>query len=342
MGERKLDIPQQTREQIRVEYENQTKGLRFSKDFQSHQEAVMRDPLAAVGERVMAWIKRRSWGEYALFAIRDDGSPALQVDCARDLGIDKRRVSGAVDYLKRRGYVVDDEGRLLYPVISPVLASPPPKDEKSAEYRTFVEGWKVSHSSDFEELEVALSTVKRIRKVLLSEYKKSRLSGQKVAASLLEINREEREPAAAVSKVRAAAADVPPPPLIPEVKPEVLESNGDVDLVARELNTDREGAAAIVAGWRKKLPPITVPEIVELARRKVGKNGGTLRNPTGLLIKCPPEAHELQALRKEQRSQQEALARERRTTVEQILEVWGAYDEQERADLLKKYPELLE
>jgi hypothetical protein len=183
---------QQTREWARGEYETKTKGLIFTKDFQSRQEAVMGDRLATIGERVMAWILRRSWGEYVLYAIKDDGQPAFQVDCARELRVDKRRVAAAVDYYKSRGYL-EVRGKLLYPVISPVLASPPPNDKKSGEYRTFLEQWKVAHSADFEELKVARSTVKRITKVLLSDYKKSRHPVESGAVSLLETDREKSE-----------------------------------------------------------------------------------------------------------------------------------------------------
>jgi hypothetical protein len=177
---------QQTREWARAEYETKTKGLLFTKDFQSRQEALMHDRLATLGERVMAWILRRSWGEYVLYAIGEDGEPAYQRDCARELRIDKRRVADAVDYNKRRGYLLDIPGKKLYPAISPILASPPPNCKKSGEYRTFLEQWKVTHSSDFQELEVARSTVKRITKVLLSEYKKSKKQVESEKASLLE------------------------------------------------------------------------------------------------------------------------------------------------------------
>ena len=56
----------------------------------------MRDPLATVGERVMAWILRRSWGEIRPLRDAERWIPiAYQSDCARELKIDKRRVSAA-------------------------------------------------------------------------------------------------------------------------------------------------------------------------------------------------------------------------------------------------------
>ena len=179
------ETPQRARERARAEYEKATKGLIFTKDFQTRQQALMHDPLATVGERVMAWILRRSWGEYVLYAIREDGEPAYQRDCARELGIDKKAVSKAVAYLQGRGYL-EDQPKMLYPIIAPQLTSPVNTREKSPEWATFFENWKVAHSADFQELEVARSTVERIRKVILSEYKKSKHQNKNGAASLLE------------------------------------------------------------------------------------------------------------------------------------------------------------
>jgi hypothetical protein len=176
---------QQAREWARAEYETKTKGLIFTKDFQSRQEALMHDPMATIGERVMAWILRRSWGEYVLYAIREDGEPAYQRDCARELGIDKRKVSNAIAYNQKRGYL-ENHPKKLYPVISPVLGGPPQKVTRSPDFLQFIENWKVTHSSDFQELEVARSTVERIRKVILSDYKKSRRADKNGDVSLLE------------------------------------------------------------------------------------------------------------------------------------------------------------
>jgi len=182
-------------------FESATAGITFTKDFNPALEAVMYDPLETIASRVLAWIKRTSWGNQSLYCIRPrndsdkDGrlmswTEAFQVDCARDLGIDKRRVSAAMSYFVRRGYAeMRGTAKMIYPIVSPVLADPPNKDEKSAEYRTFLQDWKVSHSTDFQELEVACSTVKRLRKVLLCAYKEWRTSRTSASDS----NKEERK-----------------------------------------------------------------------------------------------------------------------------------------------------
>jgi hypothetical protein len=142
----------------------------------------MHDPLATVGERVMAWILRRSWGEFRLYAIKDDGEPAYQRDCVRELGISKRRVSAAVSYYQKRGYL-ENHPKKLYPVISPALTGPQ-KVTDSPDFLQFMEEWKVTNSSDFEEEKVLRSRLKQIVKVRLSEYKKSRKHGQTAPVSL--------------------------------------------------------------------------------------------------------------------------------------------------------------
>jgi hypothetical protein len=196
---------QQNREWARAEYETKTKGLIFTKDFQSRQEALMHDALATVGERVMAWILRRSWGEYVLYAIKDDGEPAYQRDCARELAIDKHVVSKAVSYLQRRGYL-EDQPKKLYPVISPVLASPHPKNEKLSNWTTFYEDWKVVNSVNFQAYEVANSVTKNYWKVVRADYKKFRKAAKNADVSLLETKKtiSETGKRAAVSPLEAS------------------------------------------------------------------------------------------------------------------------------------------
>src|SRR5215471_942478 len=164
------------------EFRQATKGLSFTSDFNTALEAQMRDSLATIGERVLAWLKRKSWGNRSLYCVSEfDGDPLYQVDCAAELKIDKRSVSKACAYLEKRGYL-ERRGRskMLYPCISPALDGPDSGDgtksegnlKKSPEWATFLEEWKVACSTDFHELEVARSTVERIRKVVRSEYKK--------------------------------------------------------------------------------------------------------------------------------------------------------------------------
>jgi hypothetical protein len=177
-------LDQQSCEQARAEYDKATKGLIFTKDFQSRQDALMHDPLATVGERVMAWILRRSWGEFRLYAVQNDGQAAYQRDCVRVLGISKKQVSTAVSYYQKRGYL-EKRGKLLYPVISPTLTNPQ-KVTDSGNFSEFLEEWKVTNSADFEEEKVLRSTLKKKVEVRLSAYKKWLKARQNGAASLLE------------------------------------------------------------------------------------------------------------------------------------------------------------
>jgi hypothetical protein len=185
----------------RWQFEEATRELHFTKDFNPALEAIMRDSRASIGERVLAWTKRQAWGNFYLYCVKDNGEPVFQVDCAAELGVDKRRVCGAVKHLVARGYIeMRGTAKLLFPVIRPHLDGPPrDASEKSAEYQTFLQDWRVAHSADFSELEVARSTVARIRKVLLSDYKQWRASRTESGAIKEE-------------SLRVSEKGVPPPP----------------------------------------------------------------------------------------------------------------------------------
>jgi len=179
------------RAKARADYDELTQELLFVKEFHSHNLAIMQDPFEVIATRVLTWARRYAWGEYSLFAIAVDGQPKYQVDCCRELGLKPRTVSKAVKYLQQRGYL-EDQPKLIIPVIAPVLSGPAPEaDAKSPEWGAFLALWEVAHSTEFEQLEVARATVNQIRKVRLSEYKKWREQETKARASLLEIARQQ-------------------------------------------------------------------------------------------------------------------------------------------------------
>jgi hypothetical protein len=154
----------------RKAFDEATRGLNFTKDFHTAVEAVMHDPTETHGRRFMAWLKRRAWGKYRLYAMTDENQPATQADAAAELGIDKRIISNLVAYYEKRGYLYREE-KILCPVIAPQPGPALEKVTRSPDFAKFLDEWKVAHSSDFQALEVARSTVKRLRKVILSSYK---------------------------------------------------------------------------------------------------------------------------------------------------------------------------
>jgi hypothetical protein len=171
------------------EYEQATDRLLFTKDFNEAVEARMHDPLNTNIVRVEAWIRRHSHGKFSLWAIRDDGTCRLQIDCANELGLDKRAVSKSVAYLQKRGYVLEHPKRLM-PALAPILSHPDLVTATTKEWATFVEEWRVANSADFGRLEVARSVVKEVRKVMREEFKrrqKSKVSETNADASLLRL-----------------------------------------------------------------------------------------------------------------------------------------------------------
>jgi len=131
----------------------------------------MHDRTATVGERFMAWVIAKSWGNFSLDCRQAaEGDYVFQQDCANELGLEKRAISKAASYYERRGYLVRHGiAKILRPVVRPDLTAV--ADDKSPEWATFVAEWKVAHSTEWQELEVARSTVESFRKVLRSDYK---------------------------------------------------------------------------------------------------------------------------------------------------------------------------
>lgn len=177
-----------------AEWERETHQVLFSKVFNTFLEAIMRDTLESLGVRFLAWLERYSWGSYSLYAIGEDGMPKYQVDCLRDLGLDpkasKSRLSHVVHYYQQRGYLSSAHGKKLVLLVSPVLAGLTPREVRGKEYQLFLEEWKVAHSTEWEDLEVARTTVRRIGKVIMADYKKSRDADKQARTSLLEIARQ--------------------------------------------------------------------------------------------------------------------------------------------------------
>lgn len=226
----------------RAEYEAATQGLYFAKDFRTW-DAVIQDRMATAGERVYAWIRRRSWGYYRLYCINEDGTPAFQRDCAKELGLNKSTVSHTVSYLEGRGYI-RTQGKLMYPVLTPVLLDLEgvvKKLEESAtflqSFRHFFANWKESHSTEYAELEVARSTIKRIRKVALSDYRRLRRSSTKPGPILIESSesKEERSPPPPLTPppVESVHEEEEPPPSI--VEPPTPPVAAEVQAVAAEV-----------------------------------------------------------------------------------------------------------
>lgn len=122
--------------------------------------------------------------------------------------LDKSVISRAVARNRNRGTIGSRDGQKVVPAVSPDPAKVAHSRElfrshkqRSAEFSAFMERWKVDHSREFEKLEVARSTVERISKLALSEYRKER----KLAAP-------ERKKARSYNLLESSVNDGSPPP----------------------------------------------------------------------------------------------------------------------------------
>jgi hypothetical protein len=251
----------------RWEYQQATRNLGFTKDFNSALEALMRDPMATYDERVMAWSRRYSWGNYHLYCVRHGASdePIYQVDCAADLGIKPQRVSEVMQYRVARGYLeLRGKAKVIFPVISPVLTQPD-KTKKSGEYRTFLEMWQLAHAVESEELNAALATVARLKQARMAAYKswcKQEKSGESGENSLGESPDSPEEESAAPRTELAA-------------------------IKGRELESENLASA-------REQPPDLFDHLAAIARHRRlslgAPNENTLRNFWAVTQRCAPEA----------------------------------------------------
>jgi len=154
------------------EYIAATAGLPFTKDFFDFAEALINDEHEYPRARVLAWVRRHSWGNFHLYCVRDDGSPALQRDIAADLGIHKGTVSKTVAYLIQRGYLRDN-GRRLTPVLRPELQEPEPDGGRT--FEDYLENvFRVANAAAYEQLKAAEKAFREARLVARNDYREYR------------------------------------------------------------------------------------------------------------------------------------------------------------------------
>jgi hypothetical protein len=90
--------------------------------FNAALDAIIQDPATPIPQRVLAWLKRRAWGNSSLYCIDPaTKQPLYQVDCARELRLDRRRVSDVIRMYAAHGYVqLRGISKVLYPSIAAI------------------------------------------------------------------------------------------------------------------------------------------------------------------------------------------------------------------------------
>jgi hypothetical protein len=184
-----------SRDRQYAEFTSTTDGRLFAKEFRTSQEAIMRDALETNGARVLAWIKRRSWGNFCLYCVDDAGQPVFQADCATDLGLNAGSVSKIVSYYVARGHVArSGVAKILSPVVDPQIGPAPDVVDSDLAFQAFYENWKVSAGALFQEYEAAIATrkesdaiIRKIRKVIAGDYEKLHQAQQTEPVSLYKI-----------------------------------------------------------------------------------------------------------------------------------------------------------
>ena len=240
--------------------------------------------------------------------------------------------------IEKNSIIFDKKTRTLYAVEEPTVPEIP---QKVAGTRNFCIGRIVVGTRNLptdpdaryraiQWLEKASTAWKTDLKSLRTRYRDMLVQAAPELGILyvLEEKKSRGEKAAAGSTTAAAAA--PPPPAPIEIQ------------VAEELSIDDEAAQRLVAGCKEVEPSITGPEIVALAQAKRAQNKGPIG--TGLLITYVPKMCKggtLQAVR-ENLQRIEAEKQERAQRVAYAREAWRTLNEDERAEVLARYPELAE
>ncbi len=157
------------------------KGRRFTKQFNTALEDLIRDPNVDTDCRVLACYQRQAWGNFSDCAVDDETGMIglMQTDIARMLDLSSSTVNRSVRRLQERNRLRMD-GRDGYPVIDPSegpFAKPSPS--QSPEFprgRTFGEyfdSWLKERPAEADKFSQASSIVSRIRSQALAEFKAS-------------------------------------------------------------------------------------------------------------------------------------------------------------------------
>jgi hypothetical protein len=175
---------------VAKDFHSRNNWAKFTMDFNSSMEGIMADRTAAPRERVLAWIKRYSWGHYSDFAVDRIGGRALrQKDCAAQLGLGRPEISRAVAHLVRSGLVQVEQDN-LYPVRNPKASMLKRGDGRgSGRWKRFFDELSTADPEEarlYRELEKQFNAVKKRIMRRYREWGKPAKSGDDIANSQLE------------------------------------------------------------------------------------------------------------------------------------------------------------
>jgi hypothetical protein len=153
----------------------------FSGEFNEVLVMRLRDSEESDDSRVYAWLVLQAWGNFSDWPVDASGNELRQTACARDTGMDRRRVSEAIRRLVDRSYV-ELQGRRIMLLdgakkrrrLSETSGQTTPKS-----FKTFKRFWLSEHPDKAEELAKAKQALNAIHLEMLSEWKRqSKEAGQ--------------------------------------------------------------------------------------------------------------------------------------------------------------------
>lgn len=267
--------------------------LPFAPDFLDSLARVMADPESCLDERVLAWAKYFAWGNYREIAVRltSNGAemPLRQRNCAEDLAwleagarvewldapddvrsaelarlgvraLDKTAPSRAIRSNEMRGTIDSETGYDIRPTVSPKLRTPDEPSDDESQYKNFLAHFQVEHFQEWQELEVARSTVKRLNIVVLSSYREWRASRRNSTPSY-------KHPEA----LETSATTTAPEPVVNTPHAVVVPHENEAGPVLEEIQqhgpTTLKAATKLLADCRERFHEAAPDDVIVVIQR---------------------------------------------------------------------------
>jgi hypothetical protein len=110
----------------------------FSPQFNAMLVRMMCDPDVDGPSRFMAWLTLYAAGNHSDRPVHPNGREKSRADCSKETGMDRRRVSEAVQFCAARGWVILDEDRMTqWDGFSPLVPLCPDVSDKSEDVAKF-------------------------------------------------------------------------------------------------------------------------------------------------------------------------------------------------------------
>lgn len=285
-------------------YDRAMRFLKFTRDVNDSLDAIIRNESLKCEVRFLAWVKRCSWGSYSLYAIRADGQPAMQSDCARDLNVSRQAVSVVVSFYQDQGLL--EKAKRLVPVVNPKPPSKAKVVKDAIDKLEFEKWWSVNHAIDkaaYDEAEAEFNRQRKCKRAIEKKFMTSRTNEPPFLIESLRVNTE--EDAAHLPAVEPLSKPSATSSSVSSELTTTIASVAEIKLVADEPDepeqvlaamnehskADPDAARRMIAACREFAPDATAEYICRHIDAK-GLLARRATNPVGFLLTVVPKTFE--------------------------------------------------